>query len=243
MKNKLLVSVILATYNWRKEWIFKIIDYVLNQSYPNIELLIINNALTNNVEVLILKYKNKNKQIIYLKKVKNLEESCSRNRWIFESSWKYIAFMDDDIGCDKGKINKQVEFLELNKNYVLCWTCWMAIDRNWKEFPELNMMCWDKEIRNEILQSNQFLLASVLLRKDILLFPCWFKTEFNKTEDYNLWLSVWQYWKLYNLKDKSIYYRTWFGNITTISCVHMKKLVLKSIFINRRWYLWFFLRL
>ena len=118
MKNKLLVSVILATYNWRKEWIFKIIDYVLNQSYPNIELLIINNALTNNVEVLILKYKNKNKQIIYLKKVKNLEESCSRNRWIFESSWKYIAFMDDDIGCDKGKINKQVEFLELNKNYV-----------------------------------------------------------------------------------------------------------------------------
>lgn len=241
MKKQPLVSVVLATYNWKPEWILKSIESVINQNYPNIEFIIVNDASINDVEDVILLYKKKFDNIIYLKNEKNSERSYSRNRWIFESSWKYIAFMDDDdIWCDKDKIKKQVEFLESHDDYVLCGTCGVAIDKNWREFAELNMLSWDKEIRHKLLWSNQFLLASAMVKKDVLLFSGWFRTEFNKTEDYDLWLRIWQYWKIDNLNSKSIQYRTWFWNTTTTSWMYMKKLALKSICLNRKTYYWFF---
>jgi glycosyltransferase involved in cell wall biosynthesis len=64
----------------RKEWISESIGSVLNQSYPNIELIIINDASKNDVEKVILDYKIKNVNIIYLKNDKNCERSYSRNR-------------------------------------------------------------------------------------------------------------------------------------------------------------------
>jgi hypothetical protein len=102
------------------------------------------------------------------------------------------------------------------------------------------MLSWDKEIRQKLLWSNQFLLASVMVKKDILLFSGCFRTEFNKAEDYDLRLRIWHYWKIDNLDDKTIYYRTWDWNTTTTSWMHMKKLALKSIYLNRKWYHWFF---
>ncbi len=244
MKDYPLVSVVLATYNWKPERISKSIESIINQSYSNIEFIIINDASTNNVEDTILFYKNKFDNIIYLKNEKNSERSYSRNRWIFKSSWKYIAFMDDDdIRSDKDKIKKQVNFLESHQDYVLCGTCGIAIDKEWKEFAELNMVIWDEEIRHKLLESNQFLLASAMVRKDVLMFSGCFRTEFNKTEDYDLWLRIWQYWKFHNLRDKCINYRTWIWNTTTTSWMCMKKLALKSMYLNRKWYYWFFLAL
>lgn len=235
-----LVSVVLATYNWKPKRISESIESVIKQTYPNIEFIIINDASTNDIEKVILEYKNKNANIIYLRNDKNYERSYSRNRWIFESSWKYIAFIDDDdIRFDKDKLKKQIEFLESNNDYVLCWTCGIAIDKRWKELAELNMFLVDKKIRDKLLLANQFLLASVVVKKDVLLSSWLFRTEFNKVEDYDLWLRIGQYWKIGNLKDKSIYYRTWLGNTTTTSWMYMKKLALKSMCLNRRWYYWF----
>ena len=60
---KPIVSIILPTYNWKSEWLSKSIDSVLNQTFKDFELIIINDASTNNIEETILKYKDKDPMI------------------------------------------------------------------------------------------------------------------------------------------------------------------------------------
>lgn len=56
---KNLVSIILPTYNGKEEWLSQAIDSVLDQTFTDFELIIINDASTNNIEETILKYAKK----------------------------------------------------------------------------------------------------------------------------------------------------------------------------------------
>ncbi|MBQ9553797.1 glycosyltransferase family 2 protein [bacterium] len=90
-------------------------ESVLHQTYKNIEVIIVNDASTNNVENVILSYCKTFDNIKYLKNEKNSERCYSRNRGIFESKGKYIAFLDDDdVWADENKLKKQIFFLESN---------------------------------------------------------------------------------------------------------------------------------
>ena len=239
--DKPLVSVIIATYNWSDKRLSQTIESVLNQTYKNIEIIIINDASTNDIEDVILWYKKKYNNIIYLRNEKNSERSYSRNRWIFESKWKYLAFCDDDdIWNDKDKIKKQVEFLESHNDYVLCWTSMIEIDEENKEIKRHTYFSWDKTIRNIMLQWNPFALSSVILKKNVLLYSWLFNWDFNTTEDYDLRIRIGRYGKLNNLSDSFIYYRTRQGNTSTTQSFKQKRLSFKSMCINNKYYPNFF---
>lgn len=235
--NNPLVSVVISTYNWKEKRFSQTLDSVVNQSYKNIEIIIVNDASTNNIENLILKYCKQYSNIFYLKNEQNSERSYSRNRWIFESKWKYIAFIDDDdIRVDKDKIKKQVEFFEKNKEYVLCGTSLIDIDDKNNQINKNIAKTWNIALKNSILQSNQFMLSSVMIKKDVLCFSWLFNSDYNKAEDYELFLRIWRYWKIHNIDDSFILYRTWDGNTTT---KHRQKIKLWAFLFmrqNRKYY-------
>jgi hypothetical protein len=138
-----------------------------------------------------------------------MERSFSKNRWILDSRWKYIAFIDDDdIWCDNLKLEKQVKFMEINSEYWLCGTWVILIDEDWKEFDKILNRWWDENIRNTISWSNQFAHSSVIIRKNILIKNnLLFNENFYLAEDYDLWLKIWLVSKFDNLQEYSIKYR------------------------------------
>lgn len=208
--NNPLVSIILSTYNWNYNWISESIDSILNQSFTDFELIIINDCSTNDIEKTILEYKQKDDRIVYIKNERNLWLTASLNKWINNSKWKYIARIDDDdIWCDENKLKKQVEFMENNPNYWLCWTWVILIDENWKEFDKVLNRWEDENIRKYISWSNQFAHSSVIIRKSILDKVWWYiDNNITKyTEDYDLWLRVWKVTKFHNLQEYLIKYR------------------------------------
>jgi glycosyltransferase involved in cell wall biosynthesis len=75
-----LISVILPTYNGNQKWISQAIDSVLNQTYTHLELIIINDASTNDVEQTILGYVKKDARITYHKNEKNLKLTKTLNK-------------------------------------------------------------------------------------------------------------------------------------------------------------------
>lgn len=205
-----LISIILPTYNWNSKWLTQSINSVLNQSYIHFELIIINDASTNDIEKTILEFQKKDDRIVYHKNEKNLQLTQTLNKWIQLSKWEYIARIDDDdIWCDNDKLKKQVEFMEQNPDYGLCGTWAILIDENWKEFDKFLNRSWDDVIRSYISWSNQFAHSSVIIRKSIL-DKVWLYID-NKitkyTEDYDLWLRIWMVSKLNNLTEYSIKYR------------------------------------
>lgn len=129
-----LVSIILPTYNGNSVWIMQAINSIIAQTYNNRELIIINDASTNDIEKTILQYVNKDNRIQYFKNEENLKLTKTLNKWIALSQGEYIARIDDDdIWCDPEKLAKQIDFMEKNTSYGLCGTCVINIDEEGSE--------------------------------------------------------------------------------------------------------------
>ncbi len=233
-----LVSIILPTYNWKPEWLSESIESVLNQTYTNFELIIINDASTNNIEETIFSYLKEDKRIIYIKNKRNLKLTKTLNKWIRLSHWKYIARIDDDdIWCDEKKLEKQVKFMEHNEEYGLCGTSTIIIDEYWKIIDKIKMREIDENIRNHFLQSNQFTHSAILLRKSILEKVWWkYNSKYNWAEDYELWLRVWRISRLYNLQNFCVQYRLNKKWISVLNFLKQTKLALKICKLNRDHY-------
>ena len=235
-----LISIILSTYNGSK-YISESIESVLNQSYSNFEFIIINDASTDNIEDIILDYQKKDNRIIYIKNKKNLNVSKSRNKWIKIAKWKYITNIDDDDIWMKDKLEKQVDFMENNTDYWLCWTSTIIIDSKWKEIEKIKMRKINDKIKNNLLKSNQFTHSSIIIRKSILNRIWWFYNEkYNNWEDYELWLRIWTISKLYNLQEYLVKYRWLETSISRKKWFNQELLAFKIMLKNRNNYCFFY---
>lgn len=110
---KPLVSVIIPTFN-REKYLREAIESVVNQSYKNIEIIVVDDGSTENYAERICN----DFGALFFKK-ENGGLSSARNFGIKNANGKYIALLDDDDVFVNTKIEKQVEVLENNKS-IFC---------------------------------------------------------------------------------------------------------------------------
>ena len=113
-----LVSVVMATYN-RANVIGRAIDSILNQTYDNFELIIVNDGCTDSTYEVLEKYAAKDKRIVLLKQ-NNQGLAAARNAGVDKAQGKYIALMDDDDVSVPNRLAKQVTFLEKHSGFSAC---------------------------------------------------------------------------------------------------------------------------
>ena len=114
---KSLVSIIIPTYK-RPGMLARAIDSCLNQTYKNIEILVVddNNPGSDGrkeTETFMEVYK-KNKKVKYIKREKNGGGCASRNTGIENATGEYIAFLDDDDYFFDNKIERQLSYMKKN---------------------------------------------------------------------------------------------------------------------------------
>lgn len=118
MGKKFLVSVIIPTYK-RPGMLSRAIDSVLNQTYDNIEIIVVDDndegsEYRKETEDFMDKYKNE--KITYLKHKKNQGAPIARNNGLYKAKGKYVCFLDDDDEFLKDKIELQVnKFINSDK--------------------------------------------------------------------------------------------------------------------------------
>lgn len=116
-----LVSVHIITYN-QKQFICETLLSVLDQDYENIEIVVADDGSTDGTAEVILEYARKYPdKIVPLVGGPNLGITGNSNRGLAACKGKYIAFMGGDDSFLPGKVAKQVEWLEADKNRVLCY--------------------------------------------------------------------------------------------------------------------------
>ena len=124
-KSEKLVSIIIPTYGGSNSLI-KAIDSALNQSYSNIEVVVVDDNATNsigrkNTELIMNKY-NCNNKVKYIKHNENKNGSAARNTGVINSNGYYISFLDDDDYFFEDKIEKQVALLQKkNADFCVCF--------------------------------------------------------------------------------------------------------------------------
>lgn len=157
MDRKPLVSVIMPAYNGEK-YIGDAIESVLDQSYDNFELIIVEDKSTDSTLEVIQRYKD-SRLFLYLNS-ENRGIAYSTNRGIAKSKGKYIALLDDDDIALKRRLEWQVEFLEEHEDIDILGGRSALIDSNGKfikydtepiynpKYIKANMLFYNKRFAN-----------------------------------------------------------------------------------------------
>lgn len=214
------LSVILTCYNSKKEYLDECIESILNQTFKDFELLVIDDCSTVPIKDLISEYLEKDKRIKYFKTPKNGGPASARNFGIKKAVGEYLSIMDHDDIADLKKFEKQVLFLDEHPDIGV-------LGGAFKRFPnekEFHLLIEDKDITlSMLLNQNEFCHSCVMIRKSLLdTLGITYQTDKVPAEDYALFLDLIGKTKFHNLSDILIYYRS---HETNLSKLNVEKVI------------------
>lgn len=180
---KPLVSIITPAYNAEK-FIIQTIKSVLNQTYENWEMIIIDDCSKDFTYDKILSCSMKDKRIKIYQNDKNSGVSFTRNKAIDIANGKYIAFLDADDLWDNQKLEKQVKFMETNK-VLLSYTGYRKINEDGKIRGSIKVPL--KLNYNELLKNCLIGFLTSMYNQEVI-GKQYFKNI--KAEDYIYWLEM-----------------------------------------------------
>ncbi len=209
-----VVSIIVTTFN-RKDMLKTTIESILNQTFSQFELLIIDNF--SNYDFInfiksfndsrIKSFQNNNNGII----------AVNRNFGIKKSLGKYIAFCDDDDYWDKNKLLQQIKVFQ-TFDIILVSSLALNFGTDTNFFSKNYGFLYNKTKLDykSLLNSNPIVLSSTLIKSDILKKVGGFSEDKNliAVEDYDLYLRIFELGNFILIKKFLIYYRFHAGSVS-----------------------------
>ena len=219
-ENKALVSIVIPVHNGEK-YIKEAIDSCINQTYKNIEVIVVDDKSEDNTLKILKEYGEKI-TVIPVEKQDGLGNVI--NIGIRASKGKYIARMDADDIMYPTRLEKQVEYLESNPKCVAIGGQIDIIDENSKVTDHREYAIEDRDIKKNRFLFQPFAHPAVTLRKstveDIGLYP----ENMWKVEDVKFFLILSTKGEFYNLKDTVLKYRMTFKTESQSKMIdHFKK--------------------
>ena len=180
-----LVSIITPMYN-SENFILKTIESVVNQTYSNWELLLIDDGSTDNTIQIVEDFKQKYTNIKLFQNPTNLGAAQSRNKGILEAKGDYIAFLDADDLWKSIKLDLQIQFMQTH-NCDVSFSSYEQIDENGKPLHKL-VQALPKLTYNKYLKTNYIgNLTGMYNAKALgkIISP-----DLRKRQDWLLWLAA-----------------------------------------------------
>jgi glycosyltransferase involved in cell wall biosynthesis len=210
------ISVILPVYNCEK-YIGKAIQSVLQQTFTDFELIIINDGSADNTEKVIHSFNDL--RIVHIKNKRNEGLIYSLNKGIEIAQGNYIVRMDADDICLPERFKKQKDFLDKNENItVIASTIEFINEKDEKTgYWELDRQTTTPEqIRKAILKQNCIAHPTVMMRSEIIK-QLKYKPYQKNIEDYDLWLRIFNRdYRIAKLNEPLLLYRVHENSITNI---------------------------
>lgn len=224
-----LVSVVVPVYNGEKV-LGAALESVLNQTYRNIEVIVVDDASTDSSRERILAYQDARIKPIFLEK--NRHVCYAGNVGFRNAAGKYVALIGHDDMWRADKLEKQVSFLEEHPSYGVCFT-WINIvdDRgntanaeNYSFYSTFNAdnlgaKRWSRKL---IVENNSFCAPSACIRSDVLKRTGYYRYALVQLQDYDLWIRVFGEGEVYLLQERVTYYRKLTEKGKNVSEVNME---------------------
>ena len=177
------VSIITPVYNSEK-FIKDTISSVLNQTYTNWEMILVDDCSTDNSKKIINEYVEKDSRFKYIKLSKNSGAAVARNTAIKAATGRFLAFLDSDDFWYEKKLEMQIEFMLLN-NLAFSFSDYSFVNQDGKFIKTIKC---PKEIDYmRALKGNRIGCLTVIIDKtkvtDISIVDL-------KHEDYATWLKI-----------------------------------------------------
>ena len=214
-KREPLVSIVMPIYN-SETYLDEAILSIIHQTYQNWELLVINEFGSNEEgKRIINRYAAIDSRIRLIQNSKRLGIAESLNEGLRQAKGEYIARMDgDDISLPK-RIEKQVGFMEENKNILLCG---VQVEVFGSEKWDWKLETYSAQIRTDALFYSPCVHPTILFRRDIIdKYNVFYNKEYKASEDYDFFTRVLEFGDIANLKEVLFKYRLYSTNATYVN--------------------------
>ena len=196
-----LVSVIMPCYNTAR-YIADAIESVLDQDYPNLELIVVDDGSTDSTRDVIAGYGSR----LRLLEQQNQGAAVARNRGLSEARGDVIAFLDSDDLWLPGKLSAQVDYLEAHPDIGAVfsrWAEWTPEASGSFPSPERVLSAHSPPaapgaivpersgwLYNRLLFSSLMHTITVVIRRETVQAVGLFDTELKRGQDYDYWLRL-----------------------------------------------------
>ena len=196
MKYNELVSVIIPNYN-KEQYIEQCIESVLSQTYPNIEIIIVDDLSTDRSREIIQYYEQKYKNVHAVMLEKNGGVSRARNIGIKAASAAYVTMLDsDDYYYNNDKISNEMNVLQTNSPDGIAYSYRQIVDENGNLLYK-EIRYWDRyqsgNVYKQLLTERDgfgFVQRDYIVKKDYVLEVGAYTEGDSYYEDYDLLLRL-----------------------------------------------------
>jgi len=233
--DKPFITVVMPVFN-AERFLKEAIEGVLAQTYPNFELIIIDDVSKDRSWEIIRKYQEKDRRVKAYQNAQNLKIAKTREKGLSlaEKKAKYYAVADaDDISLPE-RFEKEVAFLEREKGCAVCGSQIYIIDENSRKKGLRRYPVSDKELKSKIILFDPIAQPAAMIRIEALLKVGGYDEKFTgiPCEDYDLWLRIGKDWQMFNIDDFLLEYRVTSSQSKT---THLKKVLWHTIRLQLKW--------
>ena len=203
-------TVLMSVFNG-EQYLKEAIDSVLNQTYTDFDLLIINDGSTDNSLAIVQSYKDP--RIKLINNNQNLGLINSLNKGINLIHSDYIIRMDSDDICLPNRIEVQVNFMDAHPEVGASGSHYFQLKED--KYFEIDLPMSSEAIKAFLVFNCPLAHPTAIIRKQVLdTYHIKYETGYLYSEDYHFWLQLSKVSQLKNLKESLIYYRMHSNQIT-----------------------------
>lgn len=206
-----LISVIMAVYNTKKEYLCYAIESILNQTYTNFEFIIIDDGSTNNALSVIESYHDD--RIVLIKNHENLSLPVSLNKALNICKGEYIARFDSDDYSYSSRLEVQIQYMRLHPEVIVCGTGIRYYGNKSDTKPArtiIGNIPDNDTYRVDLLFNNMPVIyhtTAMINRKLLLKYNILYDESKKFAQDYKLWVDCSKYAKCVIFPEVLVVYR------------------------------------
>jgi len=198
------LTVIMPVFNTAR-YVEKAIDSILQQTFSDFELLIIDDGSTDNSFQVLTEYTDERIRLYRCKKNTGKVAAC--NSLLSDSRGKYITIHDSDDYSDLKRFEKQISFLERNPSYAMCGTQFYEVNEKGDAARKIILETNPEKIKELIKEDSQFHGPTIIIRREILEKIGGLYRNFRNKEDVDLSMRIAEKYNVINLDEYLYYYR------------------------------------
>ncbi len=211
----ILVSAVITTYKRDADMVVRAVRSVINQSYTNIEIIVVDDSPADWTDYIYVKEALGNLndcRIKYYKNPSNVGACVSRNIGVGHSNGEYVAFLDDDDEWQADKIEKQLQLVD-KYDLVYCLATTIYPDGSKERFSNkyANGDLYDALLFCNIVGSTSLTMVSRRAFDDVQGFD----PEMQSSQDYDLWLRISKKFKIGCVNEELVIYHVHSGERIT----------------------------
>lgn len=206
LKTTPVISVLLSVYNADK-YVSLAIESILNQTFANFELIIVDDCSSDTSWDICLKYAQQDNRIVAVRNKLNLGGCETLNVGLKLARGRYVARQDNDDWSYPDRLAKQLKFMETHQDVGIVGGNMEIINKDGKVIGKRTYNYTDGMIRKKIFRYSPFSHPLVMFRKSILDTVGYYNLEYAPADDYDLYFRIGKVSKFANLNEILMKYR------------------------------------